>query len=249
MSEFLPEILIAFLCLAAGGVLKGATGAGAPVLAVPALAMMFDVRVAVVTMLVPNLLTNVWQAWQFRGDRLPNRFILAFSLAGAIGVVGGTVMLAAFSPRVLLLIVAIAVLLYIAARLARPDLLLSRELATRLAVPAGAVAGVLQGSGGLSAPVSLTFLNAMGLTRTHFISTVSIFFAVMTLAQVPMMGALGLLTWQGLALSFLAMLPILAFMPVGAALARRFSKEAFDRAILALLSVLAIKLIYDFAIG
>ena len=94
MSEFLPEILIAFLCLAAGGVLKGATGAGAPVLAVPALAMMFDVRVAVVTMLVPNLLTNVWQAWQFRGDRLPNRFILAFSLAGAIGVVGGTVMLA-----------------------------------------------------------------------------------------------------------------------------------------------------------
>jgi len=245
----MTELAIAFFCLAAGGVLKGATGAGAPVLAVPALAMMFDVRVAVVTMLVPNLLTNVWQAWQFRRDRLPNRFVVAFALAGAAGVIGGTVMLAAFSPRMLLLIVAIAVLLYIGARLARPDLLLGRELATRLAIPAGAVAGLLQGSGGLSAPVSLTFLNAMGLTRTHFISTVSIFFAVMTAAQVPMMGALGLLSWQGLALSFLAMFPILAFMPVGAALAKRFSKEAFDRAILALLTVLAVKLIYDFAMG
>lgn len=244
-----PELAVAFLCLAAGGVLKGATGAGAPVLAVPALAMMFDVRVAVVTMLVPNLLTNLWQAWQFRDDRLPNRFVLAFSLAGAAGVIGGTVMLAAFSPRVLLLIVAIAVLLYIATRLARPDLLLARDVAQRLAIPAGTVAGILQGSGGLSAPVSLTFLNAMGLTRPHFISTVSIYFAVMTVAQIPMMGALGLLTWQGLALSFLAMFPILAFMPFGAMLARRFSKQAFDRAILCLLTVLAIKLIYDFAVG
>lgn len=247
--DLTTQIVIAFLCLAAGGVLKGATGAGAPVLAVPALAMMFDVRFAVVAMLVPNLLTNVWQAWNFRGELLPKAFVLSFALSGAAGVVAGSLMLAAFSPRVLLLIVAFAVLLYVALRLARPDLLLGLKLAQRLSIPAGMVAGVLQGAAGLSAPVSLTFLSSIGLSRAHFISTVSIFFAVMTAAQIPVLGALGLLSWRGLAISLLAMLPILVFMPVGAALAKRFSRQAFDRAILALLTLLAAKLVFDFLAG
>ncbi len=249
LMSFAPEIVIAAVCLAAGGILKGATGAGAPVLAVPALAMMFDVRFAVMTMLVPNLLTNIWQAWHYRSHSLPKPFVWGFAVAGATGVIAGTVILASFSPRALLLVVAVAVLLYIVTRLARPDLLLSRALAARLAIPAGLAAGVLQGSGGLSAPISLTFLNAIGLTRVQFISTVSVFFAVMTAAQIPAMGTLGLLTWQGLVLSFAAMFPILAFMPVGAALARRLSRQTFDRVILGLLSALAVKLLIDFAAG
>ena len=62
----LSAIAIVFVCLALGGILKGATGAGAPILAVPALAMLFDVQFAVAIMVMPNLLTNAWQAWRFR---------------------------------------------------------------------------------------------------------------------------------------------------------------------------------------
>jgi uncharacterized membrane protein YfcA len=40
-------ILVAFLSLGLGGILKGTTGAGAPLVAVPALALLFDVPTAI----------------------------------------------------------------------------------------------------------------------------------------------------------------------------------------------------------
>ena len=39
----------------------------------------------------------------------------------------------------------------------------------------GAGGGVLQGSAGLSAPVSITFLNSMKLERNQFIPTISVY--------------------------------------------------------------------------
>ena len=59
-------ILVAFLSLGLGGILKGATGAGAPLVAVPALALLFDVPTAIAIFSLPNLLSNAWQGWSFR---------------------------------------------------------------------------------------------------------------------------------------------------------------------------------------
>ncbi|MCT8991351.1 sulfite exporter TauE/SafE family protein [Chelativorans sp. SCAU2101] len=245
MTLQLTDLAIIFACLAAGGILKGATGAGAPVLAVPAMAMIFDVKVAVVVMLMPNLLTNLWQGWHFRKHLLPARFLLTFALAGAAGVVAGTLILAFLPQRVLMLFVAGAVYIYIALRLARPDWKIAYPLASRLSLPAGLAAGMLQGSSGISAPVSISFLNAMRLERPTFIGTISLFFVTITALQIVSLVYFGLFSGQSALVSLAAVLPILAFMPVGAALARRLSKESFDRAILILLALLATKLVYD----
>ncbi|ROO27611.1 glutamine amidotransferase [Salinisphaera orenii MK-B5] len=241
----LSEVAIAFACLALGGVIKGATGAGAPIFAVPALAMMFDVQFAVVVMLMPNLLTNCWQAWRFRHQRLSTRFHLGFAGAGAVGVLPGSVMLARLPPHFLSLGVAFAVIAYIAFRVARPGWSIGRALARRLSAPAGLSAGLLQGASGLSAPVSLTFLNAMKLERPYFIFSASLFFVAMTLPQLPMLVALGVLTPQRLLLSTCALLPVVLFMPLGARLARHLPRKLFDRVILAVLGILAVKLLLD----
>jgi uncharacterized protein len=239
------QFAIIFACLAAGGILKGATGAGAPVIAVPALAMMFDVRFAIIIMLMPNLLTNAWQAWRLREERPAGGFAWRFGFAGMIGVVAGTVVLVAFSAEALQLLMAAVVFLYIGLRLAKPHWGLDFSLARKLSLPVGTAAGFLQGATGVSAPISLTFLNAVRLDRLAFIATVSVFFSMMTAPQVVMLGYLGFLTWQNLALSLAAMLPILAFMPVGQALAARLSKDAFDKIMLGFLAALSIKLVWD----
>jgi uncharacterized protein len=245
----IATLAIVGLCLALGGLLKGATGAGAPILAVPALAMLFDVQFAVAVMLVPNLITNLLQAWQFRRHAGPTAFIARFSGAGALGVVPGTLVLATLPQAALSLIVAAAVLGYVAFRLARADWVLAPVAARRLSVPAGFAAGALQGASGISAPISLSYLNAMRLDRPAFIATVSIFFATMTALQLPAAAVFGILSWERLVISAVAIVPIWAFMPVGAMLARRFSKETFDRVILALLAVLAVKLVFDGLVG
>ncbi|WP_309085165.1 sulfite exporter TauE/SafE family protein [Chelativorans sp.] len=243
------QLAIIFACLAGGGILKGATGAGAPVLAVPAIAMIVDVKFAVIVMLMPNLLTNLWQGWNLRRHLLPAPFVIRLAGAGAAGVFVGTLMLAFLSPDLLSLMVAGAVIIYILLRRARPSWQIAYPLASRLSVPAGLAAGVLQGAAGLSAPVSISFLSAMRLERHIFMATISMLFVAMTALQIVTLVYLGIFSVEGALISLMAMVPILAFMPVGAALGRRLSREAFDRAILVLLGVLAAKIVYDALAG
>lgn len=238
---------LAILGIVIGGVLKGATGAGAPIVAVPMLVMVFDVPTAVTIFAVPNLLSNVGQAWIYRADALPRRFTTGFSAAGLAGAALGTVMLTRLPPRILILAVAVVVLAYIGFRLRRPDWRLKFEPACRLALPMGFAGGILQGTIGVSAPVSITFLSAMRLERCVFIATISVFFTAMSLAQVPLLVAYGLMTPERALLGFGALALLTACMPLGAALARRVSRETFERAILALLAVIAIRLVFSAA--
>jgi len=241
-----PTTLIAVtIALLLGGTLKGAIGMGSPVIAVPVMASFFDVRLAVVIMVIPNLLTNLWQLYNFRNDQLPGGLKWVFATAGCIGALLGTMMLANFPAEVLIIIVATAVFLYIGLRLFAPTLTLAQPLATQLAGPFGILAGVLQGAAGISAPISVSFLNAMHLSRAAFIPTISLFFVGMSFVQIPMMVHSGLMTQQLLILGIAALVPLLVGMPIGSFLTRSISPEAFDRVILVVLALLALKLLID----
>jgi uncharacterized protein len=244
-ATLVGEAFLVILCLAIGGVLKGATGAGAPILAVPAIAAMFDVRFAIVVMCMPNLLTNLWQAWRFRENLPPRAFTLPFVAGGMAGVLAGTLLLASVPAEKLSILVAVAVVGYIALRLARPDWKIQQRQAERLALPAGIAGGFLQGAAGMSAPVSLTFLNAVRLERVTFIAVISLFFTTFGAVQIAALVAARLLTRTELAYSFLALVPIWAAMPLGSWLGKRLPPAAFDRFILAVLSALALKLVID----
>lgn len=244
-SYLLFEIAVVALCLTAGGILKGATGAGAPILAVPALAALFDVRFAVVVMLMPNLLTNVWQAWRFRAHLPERSFILPLVTGGACGILLGTFALKAFASDQLSLLVAAAVLGYVGLRLARPHWVLAMPMAKLLAFPAGIMAGILQGAAGLSAPVSITFLNAMQLGRERFIVSISSLFATFTAVQVTAIHWNGLIRPGEIWYSLFALLPVSLAMPVGAWVAKRVDARSLDRLILVILLLLALKLGYD----
>ncbi|NRB01270.1 MAG: sulfite exporter TauE/SafE family protein [Rhodobacteraceae bacterium] len=232
------------LALLLGGVVKGATGAGTPVAAVPVIAAFFDVRLAVIIMAAPNLLANVRQIQVFWKTRLGEGFSLRFGLSGAVGAVLGTLLLASLPGETLSLMLAIVVILYIALRFLRSDWRLTEAAARRWVVPAGTVGGMLQGATGISAPVSVSFLNAMRLEREVFIPTVSIFFAAMAILQVPALVATGLLTGELAILSALALIPMLLGLPLGDRLARHLSAQAFDRVLLLLLAVMALRLLW-----
>lgn len=239
------EIAVVAICLAAGGVLKGATGAGAPILAVPAMAAFFDVRFGIIVMLVPNLVTNAMQAWRFR-RHLPEAGLLVPMLAGGMtGILLGTYALRSLDTDTLSLLVAVSVFGYVALRIARPHWTLAMTRAKRFAFPAGALAGLLQGATGISAPVSITFLNAIQLGREGFIAAISTFFVTFTFVQAIAIWWNDLVRpgeiWIGLA----ALLPVTLAMPAGAWLGRRLPASTLDRVILAILVVLAAKLVFD----
>ncbi|MEO3429524.1 sulfite exporter TauE/SafE family protein [Pelagibius sp. CAU 1746] len=238
-------LILGALGLVLGGVLKGATGAGAPLLAVPLLAVFYDVPMAVALFTIPNLLSNVWQGWRFRRHQLNPALTWGFALAGAAGAGVGSAILVSLPLDLLLLCMAGVVFLYIAFRLMRPHWALDLGIATRLAALAGFAGGVLQGAAGISAPVSLSFLNATRMDRTAFIATISVFFAATSIVQIPLLAAWDIITPFRAALSALALLPLLAGMPLGVYLARRMSREFFDRVILVLLAAIALRLVFS----
>ncbi|MEJ8475979.1 sulfite exporter TauE/SafE family protein [Roseibium algae] len=249
MSEIDISIVVyALLACALGGLLKGATGAGAPVIGVPVLAAMFDVQFAVAVFVTPNLLTNVWQGWQFRKSLLSWQFVVLFAGGGAIGAIIGTYLLAGLPSDLLLICMSLVVLGYVGFRLLNADWILPYGLAVKLAGPAGILGGILQGATGISAPASLTFLNALKLPRGAFIATISVFFGIMSAMQFERMVAVGLLTFDRFLLGLGATVAILAVMPVGAWMATKIARATFDRIILALLVVIAVKILIEVAL-
>lgn len=239
------HLVLVCLAFAMGGILKGAIGAGAPILAVPIMAILVDVPFAVAVFIMPNILSNAVQGWQYRAFFPNNAFAMRFAFAGLAGAAVGTVALAGLSSSILTTSVAVIVLVYVTFRLAQPGWTMGLQLANRLAVPIGLVGGILQGAIGLSAPVSITFVNALGLERRQFIATMSVFFSFMAFAQLPVQMAFGIMTTERFAYSVLASVPLVAFMPVGGFLARHLSRAVFDRIILSLLTMLAIRLLAE----
>jgi uncharacterized membrane protein YfcA len=242
---FDPFIIIAILvAFALGGILKGATGAGAPIVTIPVIAAFYDVRVAVVIMVIPNLLTNIGQLYKYRKTIMPRFFTVSFALGGGVGALFGTILLANLSIKTLTLVVAFIILIYIFLKLIIPTWKLNYSKANKLVLLMGAGGGVLQGAAGLSAPISITFLNSMKLERNQFIPTISVYFGVMSLFQMPALYFYKFLNIETLIISCLSTIVLMLFMPLGSWIAKSISKETFDKLILILLSFIALRIIY-----
>ena len=234
-------ILTAF---ALGGTLKGATGAGAPIITIPVIAAFYDVRIAVIIMVIPNLLTNISQIYQFRKTILPLFFTFSFALGGGIGAFIGTMLLINLPIKILTLAVAFIVIIYIILKIVVPSWQLTYKKATKLVFIMGTGGGVLQGSAGLSAPISITFLNSMKLERKQFIPTISVYFGIMSIFQFPTLYYYNFFNLEITLLSVFSTVILICFMPLGSWFAKNMSKEVFDKIILILLSFIALRIIY-----
>lgn len=240
-----PVIIIAiFIAFALGGILKGATGAGAPIVTIPVMAAFYDVRIAVIIMVIPNLLTNIGQLYQFRKTILPRFFTISFALGGGIGAFLGTILLVNLPIKILTLSVACIVIIYILLKLIVPSWKLNYIKAKKLVFFMGAGGGILQGSAGLSAPISITFLNSMKLERNQFIPTISVYFGVMSIFQMPTLYYYDFLNLEIIIMSCISTIVLMAFMPFGSWIAKSVSKDSFDKITLILLGFIAIRIIY-----
>ena len=107
-------VLILFFAFALGGIVKGATGAGSPIIAIPVLTIFFDAKLAVAVMAVPNLFSNIYQIKQFKKSINNTKFSIRFGVFGAIGCLAGSIFFVFTSTRLIELLVAAVTILYVA---------------------------------------------------------------------------------------------------------------------------------------
>ena len=236
-------LVIVGLAFALGGILKGATGVGAPLVAVPLMTSFFDVRFAVAVFVLPNLITNLLQGFMYFHALKHRLFLLIICLSAGAGALLGSLTLQQTSSGLLEKLMALIVLFYVGFKFFRPDWNLSIKIAHKLSFPVGFLAGFLQGAFGISSPATFTFLNAIKFERTEFIAIVSTFFVSMSVIQLPTLTYLGLMKIEYLIIGSLAVFPLVLGMPLGALILRNASVTLFDKVILFVLFGVAIRLL------
>lgn len=236
--------LVIALGIGAGAICKGVTGMGLPLVATPVIAAYFGLPHAVAVMAVPSVITNVWQYWTYRHHPIAEGLVWRMIVGGFIGIALGTTLLRTTPGSVMSIAFGAILLGYVALRLFHPTFALRHTAAKRYGVPVSFVGGVLQGALGMAAPAIVTFLNAMRLERGPHIALISAVYLSFALFQVVALAWNGLMTQASIVHGAFSLLPIAVFMAVGTRLARHIRPRAFDLAVLALLSAMAISFIY-----
>ena len=235
-------IIIMIVAFTLGGLVKGATGAGSPVIAIPVLAVFFDAKLAVAIMAVPNLFSNLVQIKQFRRSVENLTFSLKLSAFGTLGCLGGTLFFILTNTRVIELLVAIITVLYVVLSFKKNSKKLSQQFAKKMIPPIGLLGGFVQGTCGVSAPIALAFLNATGMKRVEFIFTISCFFGAMAAIQIVSLSFFNFMTWQLFLLGLLSLAPIFLGMSLGDRLTKKISSQSFEKLILVFLILLSLQI-------
>ncbi len=241
----LDSIAIIFFAILAGGLAKGVTGFGLPLIAVPVLASFLGVERAVVVMVIPGFVSNVALMWEHRRKAGEARGIAPFLAAGIVGAVGGTWVLKVLSAQLLALVLAGWIGLYLVTRLAHPDFRVSPGIQRPLAPLIGFLAGCSQGATGASGQVVGTWFHALRLEPSIYVFSVCSIFATFSVTQMVSMASFDLFTRERLLESVIAVVPTMIGVPLGVRLGRLVARKTFDKIILGVLLVLEVRLIWQ----
>jgi uncharacterized membrane protein YfcA len=127
------EVVVIVAAIGVGAFVKGATGGGLPLLAIPVMAVFIGVERAVVVMAVPGVVSNGWLVWTHRETARQTRDLPVLLAACIVGTAVGTVLLEWLPGRVLSATLAAMIITYIVVSTARPGSHSSRTVPT--AVP------------------------------------------------------------------------------------------------------------------
>lgn len=235
--------------MAVGTLVKGVTGGGLPMVAVPVMATFLGVEEAVVVMAIPSVATNLWMMWSNRAAAGRAQGLPTLILTGVVGVLAGVMLLAALDDRWLAAALAAVIVVYLILQFARPGSRLSPQTVRWLRPVAGGGAGLLQGATGVSSPALIMYLHALRLDRELYLFSITAMIAVTASAQSISLGIAGLYTPGRLIASGLAMIPVAVVLPLAMQMGRRLPRHRFDLLVRLLLAGAAVKLLFDAITG
>lgn len=224
VPDHLPLVLATFLL---AGFVKGVVGLGLPTVAMGLLGLAMSADKAAAFLLLPSLVTNIWQLLAGPGA-WPAVRRLAPMLAG---IVAGTLLTSglvaggggAFSTTAL----GLALLAYAALGLLRWQPALRPGIQRWAGPLVGLLTGMMTGATGVFVIPAVPYLASLGLKRDELVQALGLSFTVSTLALAAGLAAHGALAATGLGASLLALAPALAGMMLGGLVRRRVPPGPF----------------------
>ncbi len=243
MADFTASPLALWLFCAlvftAAGVVKGVVGLGLPTLAMALLALAMTPAQAAALLVLPSLVTNVWQMRPW-----PALAPLARRLAGMqVGVTAGTLagawLLGAPAGAWASAALGVALVLYGGWGLSGAHLPRVPAPAQRALGPlAGVATGLVTAATGVFAVPAVPYLQALDLRRDDLVQAMGLSFTVSTVALAAGLALNGEYPAAVLGGSALMLLPALAGMGIGQWLRGRLPERRFRQCFMAALVLL-----------
>lgn len=228
MQDPLAIVTLVTLAFLVAGVVKGVVGMGLPVIAIGILGIVMAPVEAAALLVVPSLVTNIWQLLAGPSlGALVRRFatlLLGVCAGTALGIgllTGGATTLASAALGSVLAVYGALGLVSARIRVRRGEPWLSPLI--------GVFTGVLTGATGVFAIPAVPYFGALGLERDELIQTLGLLFTVCTAALAIGLLAHGRFPPSVAVNSLLALIPALLGMFVGQKIRYRLKPQLFRR--------------------
>ena len=222
----LGAIIVTFLL---AGTVKGVIGFGLPTVALALLAATIGLTEAIALMLVPSLVTNLWQASTGGHGREVFGRIWPYLLPAALTVWLGGLALTRVDIAYLSAFLGFLLIAYAGFGLRRPNLVMEPRRETWITPLLGALNGVITGMTGTFVVPGVMYLQALGLGRDALVQAMGMLFFTLTAALAVALQSARLISGELGLLSAIAVAPALIGMVTGAALRRRLPEALFRR--------------------
>lgn len=221
--------LFAGLVFLLAGLVKGVIGMGLPTIAMGLLSLVFAPVEAAALLVVPSLVTNVWQL--LAG---PNWLALARRLwSMMVGVVVGTLIasgvLTSDTGGVARLALGVALAAYAAIGLAGVRFGLSARHEAWASPLIGATTGLVTGATGVFVLPAVPYLQAIGLDKDDLVQALGLSFTVSTVALAGGLLQVGGLSGASAGMSLAGLGPALVGMGLGQVVRRHIAPATFRR--------------------
>ena len=233
----LGAIAVVFLI---AGLVKGVIGLGLPTVSLALLTALLNLPAAMALLVVPSLVTNLWQAADGGHGRAILRRLWPFLLMATATVWLGAAALTRIALPWLSALLGALLVIHALANLAGLRLAISARQEAWVGPVMGTANGILTGMTGSFVVPGVLFLQAIGLSRDQLVQAMGLLFTASTLALALALQGNGLLSLKlGLA-SATALLPAVLGMVLGRRIRHSLSEQRFRQIFFVALLVLGV---------
>lgn len=238
----MPDIAIAVLAVTVtfvlAGMVKGVIGMGLPTVAMGLLSLVMPPVQAAALLVVPSLVTNVWQWLAAPGSvRVLQRFA-AMMVAIALGTFVTIGLLTGSDGAIANITLGAVLAIFGVIGLRAPQWVIPARFEPLLSPVIGFLTGLLTGATGIFVIPAVPYFNSLGLDKEQLIQVLGMSFTVSTLALAAGLVTAGKFEVAVAGTSLLALLPAIGGMWLGQRIRNRLQPEVFRRWFLVALIVL-----------
>jgi hypothetical protein len=221
-------VLIAAAFLLAGFV-KGVIGLGLPTVSMGLLAVAMQPSRAIAIVIVPAIITNIWQT--FAGPYLRDiiRRLWPLMAGTVVGIWLNAGMLTGPYARYGTIVLGVLLVVYAVTGLSKLSFSVARRDEKWIGGIVGLVTGAVSAASGVPVIPSMPFMQAIGMEKDELVQALGVFFTVATVALAFTVAGAGLLTPATALPSGVAMAAAFIGMFIGQAVRSRMQPESFRR--------------------